>query len=336
MTEPSKLKVALIGTGSQGLEHLLPSLLRCSNIKVTFVISRLLDSAKVVSAEWGIDRYGNSWEAMLEDSDCPDAIVIAVNPELHQSVAKAALEQGKSIFVEKPPAVGLNALKSLCAIEAKSSSVAFVGYNFAFSEQYKNAFEIANEQGGIAIADYRFVSSKPISPGTYEGVIERLVWDTLIHPANLATRTLGQMASTDARLLNIKPDDYSILVTTVHKNGSVSRIEIGNYHNRFQFDVRFVTHDGTTIEIDGLRDIKVSYGNRRARAVDSKEAVLYQYPLRRDGSQVTGYLPALQEFFRSVATCSPSKSSFAESMSTYELLEAVCIQIQPNQGRTTS
>ncbi|PKD38268.1 hypothetical protein CWO84_23975 [Methylomonas sp. Kb3] len=336
MTASGKLKVALIGTGNQGLEHLLPALRRCSSIEVTFVISRLLDSAKAVSTEWGVGRYGNSWEAMLEDFDCPDAIVIAVNPELHQSVAKVALEQGKSIFVEKPPAVGLNALKSLCEIEAKSSSVAFVGYNFAFSEQYKKALEIANQRGGIASADYRFVSSKPTSPGTYEGIIERLVWDTLIHPANLATRALGQIASTDARLLKVNSDNYSILVTTIHKIGSVSHIEVGNYHNRFQFDVRFVTHDGTTIEIDGLRDIEISYGKGHVPSVGSKEVILYQYPIRRDSSQITGYLPALKEFFKSVATCSPSKSSLADSVTTYELLEAVLTQIQLNQGGTTS
>lgn len=326
MTQHLQLRVALVGTGAQAIGHLLPCLRSCSNIEVSYVISRTLARAKAASDAWGIRRYGDSWEAMLDDADCPDAIVAAVNPELHQSLAAAALERGKSIFVEKPPATSLKELESLCVIESHASAAVFVGYNFAFGAQYRKAIELAQDHGGVAVADYRFVSSKPVVPGDYNSLPTRLVWDTFIHPANLATRALGSIESTNAQLIEVKSGAFSILVTTIHQNGAVSRIEVGNYLNRFHFEARLLTHDGTTVEIDGLKDIEVSYGVEHA--VDTKATALYRYPIRRDGAMITGYMPALQEFIKYATIRARSTSTFADSIATYELLEEVLKQLK--------
>jgi predicted dehydrogenase len=69
------------------------------------------------------DRYEN----LLEDPSV-DAIVIATPVPLHYPMAKQALEAGKHVFVEKPPAMRAHEMEELCALSSERGLVLMPGH----------------------------------------------------------------------------------------------------------------------------------------------------------------------------------------------------------------
>ena len=82
------------------------------------------------------DRYGprfpsarltGRWEDLLEDPEL-EAVAIATPVPLHYPMAKEALEAGKHVFVEKPPAMRGAEMEELCALASEKNLVLLPGH----------------------------------------------------------------------------------------------------------------------------------------------------------------------------------------------------------------
>ena len=72
-------------------------------------------------------RWADSFEEMLGDPEL-DAVVIATPVPTHYELAKQALEAGKHVFVEKPPAMTAAEIDELVAIAQKRDLVLMPGH----------------------------------------------------------------------------------------------------------------------------------------------------------------------------------------------------------------
>lgn len=62
----------------------------------------------------------------------PIAVVICTPPDLHVAGAKAALEAGVDVLVEKPIASGIDGVRELVELAESSGRILYVGYNLRF------------------------------------------------------------------------------------------------------------------------------------------------------------------------------------------------------------
>jgi predicted dehydrogenase len=62
-----------------------------------------------------------------------DAVVVATPATTHHALARAALERGKHVLVEKPIATDVRQAEDLCALAARSGRVLMVGHVFVFN-----------------------------------------------------------------------------------------------------------------------------------------------------------------------------------------------------------
>jgi predicted dehydrogenase len=72
-------------------------------------------------------RLTARWEDLLEDPDL-DAVAIATPVPLHYLMAKQALEAGKHVFVEKPPAMRAAEMEELCSLALERNRVLLPGH----------------------------------------------------------------------------------------------------------------------------------------------------------------------------------------------------------------
>ena len=72
-------------------------------------------------------RVTESYEEMLAD-DSIDAVVVATPVPTHYALAKQALEAGKHVFVEKPPAMRAEEIDELIALAAQRDRVLMPGH----------------------------------------------------------------------------------------------------------------------------------------------------------------------------------------------------------------
>uniref|UniRef100_A0A7V2B031 Gfo/Idh/MocA family oxidoreductase n=1 Tax=Rhodothermus marinus TaxID=29549 RepID=A0A7V2B031_RHOMR len=74
----------------------------------------------------GIQGY-TDWQALLTHADV-EGVAIAAPPHLHAAIACAAMEAGKHVLIEKPPALTLEEVRWLQETQARTGRVAMVDF----------------------------------------------------------------------------------------------------------------------------------------------------------------------------------------------------------------
>jgi predicted dehydrogenase len=92
-------------------------------------------------------RWAESFEEMLEDRSL-DAVVIATPVPTHYELAKLALQAGKHVFVEKPPAMTGSEIDELVAIAEERDLVLMPGHLLLYHPGVQKLKELI-ESGGL-------------------------------------------------------------------------------------------------------------------------------------------------------------------------------------------
>lgn len=99
------------------------------------------DLAQARARTWGADRWYDDPEALLADPEV-DAVDILTPHHLHAEHARAALEAGKHVSLQKPPARTLEELARVEAAAAGSGCVLRVFENFMHYPPHRKAHEL--------------------------------------------------------------------------------------------------------------------------------------------------------------------------------------------------
>jgi predicted dehydrogenase len=89
-------------------------------------------------------RWADTVEEMLADASL-DAVVIATPVPTHYELAKAALEAGKHVFVEKPPAMKGGEIDELVALARKHDRVLMPGHLLLYHPGVRKLKELVEE-----------------------------------------------------------------------------------------------------------------------------------------------------------------------------------------------
>src|SRR5436190_20847725 len=101
------VRLGIIGCGAVTERLHLPALKRAREIRIVALADQDGSRLKRLAAQNQIARRYPSYRELIEDRDV-DAVAICLPPQLHAEVALAALERGKHLFIEKPPALNLD------------------------------------------------------------------------------------------------------------------------------------------------------------------------------------------------------------------------------------
>jgi predicted dehydrogenase len=119
------MKVAVIGTGSMGRNH-VRVMRELSGVELVGVADADLDAACKVAEAHGTRAYGSHKE--LLERERPDAVTVAAPTNAHHAIALDALAAGCHVLVEKPIAATLREADELVAAAGKAGRVLAVGH----------------------------------------------------------------------------------------------------------------------------------------------------------------------------------------------------------------
>jgi myo-inositol 2-dehydrogenase/D-chiro-inositol 1-dehydrogenase len=132
----NQLRVAVIGAGAMGADHIVRLQTRTSGAVVTGVIDH--DETKVQAALKEVPdavSFGSVVEAI--DSGQVDAFLIATPGDFHEADLLPILTAGLPVFCEKPLTTSVESALRICAAEeATGKHLIQVGYNRRFDDGY--------------------------------------------------------------------------------------------------------------------------------------------------------------------------------------------------------
>jgi predicted dehydrogenase/threonine dehydrogenase-like Zn-dependent dehydrogenase len=130
-------RLGLIGAGSFAKAFLLPALRAQPGVRLHAVCTASGVSAAAVAKKYDNARATSDAGSLIEDPSV-DLVVIATRHDSHADYVVRALEAGKAVYVEKPPAMNIEELDRIKAAydgQAAAGRTPFlmVGYNRRFS-----------------------------------------------------------------------------------------------------------------------------------------------------------------------------------------------------------
>jgi predicted dehydrogenase len=140
------------------------------------------DRADEVSKELGVRRYADE-QSLLADVD---AVTIVVPTSAHFDVAKAALDAGKHVFIEKPITTTLEQADELLEIAKKHGALVQIGHVERFNRAVRAALPYVHRP--------RFIESERLALFSMRGSDVAVVLDLMIHDIDLVLTLVGDTA----------------------------------------------------------------------------------------------------------------------------------------------
>ncbi|MFH1023719.1 MAG: Gfo/Idh/MocA family oxidoreductase [Planctomycetota bacterium] len=136
----ASLRVGMIGAGAIAGSH-CKGILKHPEARVVCVADASRERAEALQKAHGITRRYDRWQDVVRDRDV-DAVSIALPNALHAPVARAALQAGKHVMLDKPFAFTLKEALGVAAAARKSKRVLMIGMNQRFETASQTIREI--------------------------------------------------------------------------------------------------------------------------------------------------------------------------------------------------
>lgn len=157
-----QLNVALVGHGKMG-----GFLAQNLSVHAGFHISHIIDqnpdiASQITNKPYSAAKVETNIDVALNDPGV-DVVVIATLPESHFGLAKAALEAGKHVLIEKPMTENAEQAKELVALAKRKGLKLMVDHTLLYEEAAQTlASEIASKRYGTP-KTFEFKRTQPLS-----------------------------------------------------------------------------------------------------------------------------------------------------------------------------
>ena len=109
--------------------------------------------AASMARAYGAPLYSDDAQAVI-DSDAVELVFIASNHASHADYAIRTLEEGKHVYIEKPPVVNEEQLQALLAAMARSTGKVFLGYNRPLAPMGAEALAALRAESGPGVYNW--------------------------------------------------------------------------------------------------------------------------------------------------------------------------------------
>jgi predicted dehydrogenase len=218
MNKPAR--VGLIGYGYWGPNlarnfHALPDahLVAVADADAT----RLDEPARLYQA-----RTYTDYHELLADPTL-DAVAISTPARTHFEIARAALERGKHVLVEKPLAMSSAEARELITLAEQKPRVLMVGHTFVYNPAVWKIRELIEQR---ALGDVYYIYANRVNLGRVQRDINAL-WSIAPHDISILLYVLGAMpldvSARGATYLNANVEDV-VFVTLTFPNQVLAHI----------------------------------------------------------------------------------------------------------------
>ncbi|MFH1313607.1 MAG: Gfo/Idh/MocA family oxidoreductase [Candidatus Eisenbacteria bacterium] len=187
-TPPANNKVATIGV--IGCGYWGPNLVRNFNqlpiSKVKYCSDLDASRLKHMKALYPNVTTTNRFEDLIDDPEV-DAVAIATPVSTHHPIAKACLEGGKHVLLEKPLAASIAEAESLIETADRNKRVLFTGHTFVYNAAVQKMRDLV-EAGELGETFY--ISSIRVNLGLFQEDIN-VIWDLAPHDISILNHILG-------------------------------------------------------------------------------------------------------------------------------------------------
>ncbi|MDP6449871.1 MAG: Gfo/Idh/MocA family oxidoreductase [Lentisphaeria bacterium] len=327
----NEVKIAIVGAGMFADWVHYPSLMEIDDCRIVAICDLLEDRLHHIGDKYNITDRFTCLQTMI-DTAAPDAVYIIMSPDALEEPVTRCLEQGLSVFVEKPPGLSSSQLRRWQELAAQNGGKTMVGFNRRFAPLIREARRIVEAEGPITLAvaqyfkNFAAAAECPYNPEIAHSI---LLYDT-IHSVDLL-RWLGGEVSTVQSAVDRVIHDYQnsfhaliefsraqgVLLCNFAAGGRVERFEIHGHGISV-----FIEPPGTARVVAGDEERGII---RTSELTGVAESAVQACKLKGDGvtHRIYGYLQESQHFIDCLRHDRTPDTDFADALKTVTLVEEI-------------
>ncbi len=143
-----RLRIGFIGAGRRANVAHYPSLAEMPDVEIAAICDLRKDRLEATADKYGVKNRFTDYREMLEKTEL-DAVYIIMFPDLLDPIVTYCLEEGKNVFVEKPPGMDVEETRRWADLAWKNDCKTMVGFQRRFHPCVVHAKRILEERGKI-------------------------------------------------------------------------------------------------------------------------------------------------------------------------------------------
>jgi protoporphyrinogen oxidase/predicted dehydrogenase len=187
MSDGNCIRVGVIGLGYWG-PNLARNLAELPEFELVALCDVRPEALASVARRHPSARCVLSADEVIDDESI-DAVVVSTTVGTHYGLARAALEAGKHVFVEKPLATSSAEVRDLMSRAADLGRVLMPGHTFLYSPAVRTIKELIDSG---ELGEIYFVSSSRVNLGLHQTDVS-VVWDLGPHDFSIFRYWLGEL-----------------------------------------------------------------------------------------------------------------------------------------------
>lgn len=254
---PSSLRIGAIGCGQFMSQQHIQTIARSDHLVLQHLADIDRDKLTAVANYYHPVRQSIRWEEVVNDPEV-DIIVAGVLPQLHPQIARAAIEQGKPVYIEKPLAPTVEECLEVDRLSREHKVPLAVGFNRRFAPATQlMARALATSHEPVSLY-YRIADDDRIRPPEQKWKThDRLLTET-VHIFDLLSFLL-RAEPIEIYARETRPNDA--IVTIEFNNGSRATVFSSSHASLAQpkEHAEAALGEGRFIEMDDYVELR-SYG----------------------------------------------------------------------------
>ncbi|MEX2590958.1 MAG: Gfo/Idh/MocA family oxidoreductase [Chitinophagales bacterium] len=328
-----KLNVALIGYGYWG-KNLLRNLVQHPDIHQTYLCDQNESAIKLALKTYPTLITSKDYKDFLLNEKI-DAFVIATPTSSHYQIAKAALEHGKHVLVEKPFVTSVKEAQELCKLAKAKEKIIMVDHVFMYNPVVIKLKEFVTEQ---QLGQMNYIDSTRINLGIYQNDTN-VLWDLACHDLSIINYLIDEKPLAVRAIGRVHPaqgfEDLAYLFLK-YKSGMLVQINT-SWASPVKIRKMLIGGERKLIVYDDIEPthklVIYDYKNQIKHS-DSKESKLIDYRLGNatiPKYELTEPLKNVMDaFVKSIHTGNPPLSSGENALEIINVLEKAEISLNSN------
>ncbi len=181
------MRIGVVGLGYWGSKH-ARVLSTVHEVDELVVHDANADRIEAVATAFPSVRRASSLDSLLE---AVDGLVVATQPSSHSAIARAALERGVHVLVEKPLALDSLDARHLVTLAAATRTTLMVGHTFAYNPAVRALRDLI---GRGELGDVLHMDSERLNLGLYQSDCD-VLWDLAPHDISIVNSITGTSPS---------------------------------------------------------------------------------------------------------------------------------------------
>lgn len=194
------IRIGLVGIGKIARDQHIPAIANSPAFTLVACVSRS-------HADAGVPTFGDTHE-MLRSVEL-DAVVIATPPAPRHAIARACIDAGVDVLLEKPPCSTLGEAQDLALRADQAGRVIFAAWHSQFNEAVDLAAGVARSEGLASLTIEWLEDAEKWHPG------QQWIWE----PGGFGVFDAGMNALSIASRLSVAPLLVESATLTMHESG---------------------------------------------------------------------------------------------------------------------